>query len=261
VMDSGRLRRALDHAAWRDPSVQVRRHEEIRRGLAVMERTAACVDMAIERLDEVAGAIVQGSASTSPLMRGLLATRIDEVLDSLERISVLAGEGNVNLLDGGTRALRVRLETGELSYVLHPMSLTRGARGLAIPSCDSAFDDEAETAAIADGVGRARQRLQQFANRLSHDAATLLRLLADGPAGLAGHADSAQSSLAAEAAPNVAEEAPGTVAPKGLPPASSWDDDTALDPGGWQESDVDGPGERPSADHESGTLLLERQSA
>ena len=202
VLDQARLRRALDHAAWRDPSVQRRRNGELRTALAVLERTAACVDMAIERLDEAAGAVAEGRVATSPVMRGLLATRTDELLDSLSRISLMAAEGEVNLLDGGQRGLRVGLERGGFGYALNPIALRRDGRGFNIPACETAFEDEDETETIALAIERARVRLAQFATRLAHDAATLSHLISTLP----DHATA--TPPAAASAPDAAIEDP-----------------------------------------------------
>lgn len=203
VLDQGRLRRALDHAAWRDPSVQRRRDGELRVALAVLERTAACVDMAIERLDEAAGAVAEGREAASPVMRGLLATRTDELLDSLERISLMAAEGDVNLLDGGRNGLRVGLEGAGFGYALNPIALRRDARGFHIPACETAFDDADEAETIALAIERARVRLAQFATRLAHDAATLSHLISTLP----DHVPPTPAAApAAEPAPAAAEE-------------------------------------------------------
>jgi hypothetical protein len=161
--------------------VQVRRDSELRAALAVLERTAACTDLAIERLDEAASSVEAGRQSASPVMRGLLATRTDELLDSLERITLLAGEGGINLLDGGLQGLKVKVETGGLNYALAPICLRRDGRGFNIPVCDTAFEDAAESEAIARAIERARVRLAQFANRLAHDAASLSALIGKPP--------------------------------------------------------------------------------
>lgn len=185
VMDRDRLARVLDHASWRDPSVQWRHDTRIRTALAVLERTAACTDLAIERLEEAASAVEGGRVSASAVMRGLLATRADELLDSLPGIAALAGEHGVNLLDGGVQGLRVQLGPGALHYSLCPISLRRDHRGFHIPTCDSAFEDPEETAVVAAGIERARVRLARFADRLSQDAIALARLTGawpDGPA-------------------------------------------------------------------------------
>lgn len=204
VLDQARLRRALDHAAWRDPSVQRRRDGELRGALAVLERTAACVDMAIERLDEAADAVAEGRIATSPVMRGLLATRTDELLDSLSRISLMAAEGEVNLLDGGQRGLRVGLERGGFGYALNPIALRRDGPGFNIPACETAFEDEDEAEAIALAIERARVRLAQFATRLAHDAATLSHLISTLP----DHTAAAPPAAASGPAAAIEDQAP-----------------------------------------------------
>jgi hypothetical protein len=211
VMAADRRTKALNHAAWRDPSVQVRRDGELRAALAVLERTAACTDLAIERLDEAASAVEAGRQSASPVMRGLLATRTDELLDSLERITLLAEEGGLNLLDGGLQGLKVKVESGGLNYALAPICLRRDGRGFNIPPCDTAFEDAAEAEAIALAIERARVRLAQFANRLAHDAASLSALIGKppGPAPEAGQ-ETAPARSAAEADDGVLELDPAT---------------------------------------------------
>lgn len=199
ALDQARLRQALDHAAWRDPSVQRRRDGELRTALAVLERTAACVDMAIERLDEAAVSVIEGRVATSPVMRGLLATRTDELLDSLARISLMAAEGEVNLLDGGHHGLRVGLERGGFGYALNPIALRRDGRGFNIPTCETAFEDQDEAETIALAIERARVRLAQFATRLAHDAATLSHLISTMPDHTASVAASAPVQPPAEA--------------------------------------------------------------
>ena len=99
-MDVAAMRRALNHAAWRDPSVERRKTDEVRIAIRTLERTAACVDLAQERLSEAAETLMLGQSSSERVMRGLLTARFEELLDSLERVAILAQDGYVNLLGG-----------------------------------------------------------------------------------------------------------------------------------------------------------------
>ena len=192
VMDVSAMRRALTHAAWRDPSFERRRNDEVRGAIRTLERTAACVDLAQERLNEAAETLMLGQASPERVMRGLLTARFEELLDSLERIAILAQDGYVNLLGGKgengpvqTAKYRVAQQENGLSldigsagfsYVLTPIDIRRGASGLDIAVLESGFDDAAENYEVETAVLRAQKRLEQFGERLSHDAIMLVKI-------------------------------------------------------------------------------------
>jgi hypothetical protein len=177
VMSAQAMKRALEHASWRDPSAERRRSGDLRAAVRTLERTAACVDQAIERLDETADAIAKGRETSSPVMRGLLATRIEEVLDSLERVVSLAQDGDINLLASDAQGLNLALEHGGFRYALNPVDARRGPKGLDIPALTRAFADEEQTDAVERAVHRAQARMRQFCERLSHDAGMLAGLM------------------------------------------------------------------------------------
>jgi hypothetical protein len=171
------LRKALTHAAFRDPSVERRRFSDLRASVRTLERTAACVDLAMDRLGEAAEAVANGTHSESAVMRGLLTARIEEVLDSLERVAAMAQDGEVNLLSCDGRGLHLALEHGGFRYALNPVDVRRGPRGLDIPALSYAFDDPDEVEAVEAAIARGQRKLAQFSDRLAHDAAMLAGLV------------------------------------------------------------------------------------
>jgi hypothetical protein len=192
VMDVAAMRRALDHAAWRDTSVQRRKNDDAIKAVRTLERTAACVDLAGERLAEAAETLSQGKSSRDQVMRGLLTARFEALLDSLERVAIMAQDGNVNLLAGignplanqssryaplrHENSLSLDIGTAGFSYVLTPIDIRRGTQGLAIPVLESGFESDAETYEIETALLRAQTKLAQFSARLSHDAAMLITI-------------------------------------------------------------------------------------
>jgi hypothetical protein len=185
------MRRALSHAAWRDPSVERRKNDEVRAVIRTLERTAACVDIVLERLSEAATTLTAGKATTDQVMRGLLTARFDELLDSLERVAKLAQDGPINLLGavtpstGPTARLNVSSSQNRLSleigsagfiYILNPIDIRRGRTGLAIPVLESGFDNNDETYEVETALLRAQQRLTNFSDRLSQDALMLVKI-------------------------------------------------------------------------------------
>jgi hypothetical protein len=190
VMGVAAMKRALNHAAWRDPSVERRKNDEVRAAIRTLERTAACVDLAQERLNEAAETLMLGQSSSEQVMRGLLTARFEELLDSLERVAILAQDGYVNLLGGvgetsqtsryrvaqQENGLSLDIGTAGFSYVLTPIDIRRGRTGLDIPVLEHGFDDAAETYEVETALLRAQKRLEQFGERLSHDAIMLVKI-------------------------------------------------------------------------------------
>jgi hypothetical protein len=192
IIDVSAMRRALDHAAWRDPSIDRRRSDDVLKGVRTLERTAACVDLAQERLSEAADTLSQGKASREQVMRGLLTARLEELLDSLERVAIMAQDGTVNLLAGigqplaqqvskyaPTRfqnSLAIDIGSAGFSYVLSPIDIRRGPSGLDIPVLESGFEDDHETYCVETALIKAQAKLAQFGARLSHDAAMLVAI-------------------------------------------------------------------------------------
>jgi hypothetical protein len=192
VMDVSAMRRALDHAAWRDPSAERRRNDDVQKGVRTLERTAACVDLAQERLTEAAETLAQGKATREQMMRGLLTARFEELLDSLERVAIMAQDGQVNLLGGigqpsavqtsryapprFQNSLNVDIGSAGFSYVLTPIDIRRGPEGLAIPVLESGFEDDGEIYHVETALIRAKAKLAQFGARLSHDASMLVTI-------------------------------------------------------------------------------------
>jgi hypothetical protein len=192
IIDVSAMKRALNHAAWRDPSLDRRRSEDVLKGVRTLERTAACVDLAQERLSEAAETLTQGKTSREQVMRGLLTARFEELLDSLERVAIMAQDGQVNLLAGigqplanqvsryaPTRfqnSLSIDIGSAGFSYVLGPIDIRRGASGLDIPVLESGFEDDHETYCVETALIRAQAKLAQFGSRLSHDAAMLVAI-------------------------------------------------------------------------------------
>jgi hypothetical protein len=121
--------------------------------------------------------LAKGREAASPVMRGLLATRIEEVLDSLERVVSLAQDGEINLLACDAQGLNLALEHGGFRYALNPVDARRGPKGLDIPPLSRAFANPEETDAVARAVHRAQHRMRQFCERLSHDAGMLAGLM------------------------------------------------------------------------------------
>ena len=192
IMDVAAMRRALTHAAWRDPSLERRKNDEVLAAIRTLERTAACVDLAQERLNEAADTLKLGQTSPEQVMRGLLTARFEELLDSLERVAILAQDGYVNLLSGVGDAsaaqttqyrvarqqngLSLDIGTAGFSYVLSPIDIRRGHSGLNVPVLEHGFDDAAETYEVETAILRAQKRLAHFGERLSHDAIMLVAI-------------------------------------------------------------------------------------
>jgi hypothetical protein len=195
VMDVAAMRKALTHAAWRDPWVERRKGDIIRGAVRTLERTAACVDLAAERLGEAYDTLVQGKATHDQTMRGLLTARFEELLDSLERVIILAQDGNINLLSGvphgfgqtqptsrltmPANGLSLEIGSAGFSYVLTPIDIRRGPSGLRINVLEHGFEDSEETYAIETALINAQAKISQFAARLSQDATMLVRIARD----------------------------------------------------------------------------------
>jgi hypothetical protein len=177
AIDVAAMKRALTHSAWRDPNIGVKRDDILREAVAVLEHTAACADSALERLEEASQTLDQGRATRTQVMRGLLTARLEEVLDSLERLAKLAGRGGVNLLDSSSKALTVDFGTGGFRYALNPIDIRRDKTGLDIPTLISGFEDDAETDAVAAALKRGQRRVSLFADRLFYDATMLINLM------------------------------------------------------------------------------------
>jgi hypothetical protein len=192
AMDVSAMRRALDHAAWRDPSAERRKSDDVLKGVRTLERTAACVDLAQERLSEAAETLLQGKSSREVVMRGLLTARFEELLDSLERVAIMAQDGQVNLLAGigqpvttqvskyaplrFQNSLSIDIGSAGFRYVLTPIDIRRGRGGLDIPVLEHGFEDDGETYLVETALIRAQAKLTQFGSRLSHDAAMLVSI-------------------------------------------------------------------------------------
>jgi hypothetical protein len=175
-MEPAALTRALRHAAWRDPRGERKKFTEVYAAVRTLERTAAYVDQALERLAEVAEALRIGQSTEHDLMRGLQAARIEELLDSLDRLSKMAAEGGLNLLNGESDSLYLDFGHEAFRYVLPPFDLRRGTKGLNIPQIKDGFENSSEIQSISHSVSLAQVRVVQFAARLSHDAAMLVRM-------------------------------------------------------------------------------------
>lgn len=175
-MEPAALDRALRHAAWRDPRTERKKFIEVYGAVRILESTAAYVDQALERLAEVAEALRIGQTTEHDLMRGLQAARIEELLDSLERLSKMAASGGLNLLHGESDSLYLDFGHEAFRYVLPPFDLRRGPKGLNIPQMKDGFDNRSEIQTISQAVSLAQVRVSQFAARLSHDAGMLVRM-------------------------------------------------------------------------------------
>jgi hypothetical protein len=195
VMDVAAMRKALNHAAWRDPWVERRKGNIIANAIRTLERTAACVDLAIERLAEAHDTLVQGKEARDQVMRELLTARFEELLDSLERVVILAQDGAINLLAGVTtgytqtsgsqrspapsNGLSLDIGNAGFSYVLTPIDIRRGPTGLGIGVLINGFEDDGETYAVETALIKAKDKLRQFAERLSQDATMMVRIARD----------------------------------------------------------------------------------
>jgi hypothetical protein len=175
-MEPAALTRALRHAAWRDPRAERKKFTEVYGAVRTLERTAAYVDQALERLVEVAEALRIGQTTEHDLMRGLQAARIEELLDSLDRLSKMAADGSLNLLNGDSDSLYLDFGHEAFRYVLPPFDLRRGPKGLNIAQLKGGFDNNSEVQTISQAVALAQVRISQFAARLSHDAGMLVRM-------------------------------------------------------------------------------------
>jgi hypothetical protein len=175
-MEPSALSRALRHAAWRDPRGERKKFTEVYAAVRTLERTAAYVDQALERLAEVAEALRIGQSTEHDLMRGLQAARIEELLDSLDRLSKMAAEGGLNLLNSESDSLYLDFGHEAFRYVLPPFDLRRGPKGLNIPQMKDGFENSSEIQSISQSVALAQVRVAQFAARLSHDAGMLVRM-------------------------------------------------------------------------------------
>lgn len=192
AIDVSAMRRALDHAAWRDPKQEKRKGDDILKAIRTLERTAACVDLASERLADAADALTQGKSSREAMMRGLLTARFEELIDSLERVAIMAQNGPINLLAGNgdqapnhhattsyapaQNSLSLSIGATGFRYVLSPIDIRRGVTGLNIPCLESGFDDEAETYGVETALIQAQAKLKQFGDRLAQDAVMLVSI-------------------------------------------------------------------------------------
>ncbi len=176
LMEPAALDRALRHAAWRDPRIERKKFTEVYSAVRTLEHTAAYVDQALERLAEVAEALRIGQTTEHDLMRGLQAARVEELLDSLDRLSKMAADGKLNLLNSESDSLYLDFGHEAFRYVLPPFDLRRGPKGLDIPRMKDGFDNSSEVQTISQAVALAQVRVRQFAARLSHDAGMLVRM-------------------------------------------------------------------------------------
>ncbi len=181
IMEVAAMKRALLHAAWRDPSHERKKNIEVHAAVRTIETTAAYVDQAIERLREVQDAMQAGQNTSQQLMRGLLAARVEELLDSLNRLAKMpsaqmASENEVNLLIRESDGLFIDFGHEGFRYVLPPIDIRRGPEGLNIPFLHNGFEDASENFRVEAAVKIAEARLAQFAARLSHDASMLVTM-------------------------------------------------------------------------------------
>jgi hypothetical protein len=178
-LDAARIAAVAAAARWRSPGSDLRREAELERAILVLERTAACADLALDRLGEVAASLETGRREQTYLMRGLMTGRVEELLDSLAGLARMSVQDGVNLLGPGRTGLRVQHEGGDFNYSLPPVCIHRGPEGLAIPLLHSAFEDDAETDRVTAAVARARRRLSVFAQRLAADAEVIIAMVED----------------------------------------------------------------------------------
>jgi hypothetical protein len=179
ALDQRRIAAVVAASRWRSPGADLRREVELERAVLVLERTAACVDLVLERLAEVAASLDIGRREQTYLMRGLMTGRIEDLLESLEAVVTMAAHDGVNLLGPGNTPFRVRLEAGDFNYTLAPICVLRDRRGLDIAPLQSAFEDDAEALRILQAVRRAIRRLELFAARLTSDADVIIALVRD----------------------------------------------------------------------------------
>jgi hypothetical protein len=179
ALDAGRIAAVAAGARWRSPGADLRREVELERAVLVLERTAACVDLALERLAEVVVSLEIGQREQTYLMRGLMTGRIEDLLESLEAVVTMAAHDGVNLLGPGDAAFKVRLEARDFNYTLAPVCVLRGRQGLDIAPLQSAFEDAEEARRMAHAVDRAIRRLRLFAGRLTADADVIIALVQD----------------------------------------------------------------------------------
>jgi hypothetical protein len=179
AMDSRRIAAVAASARWRSPGADLRREVELERAILVLERTAACVDLALERLAEVAASLQIGRREQTYLMRGLMTGRIEDLLEGLEGVVAMAAHDGTNLLGPGNVPFKVRLDAGDFNYTLAPICILRDRRGLDIAPLQSAFEDDAEALRMAAAVDRAIRRLTLFAGRLASDADVIITLVTD----------------------------------------------------------------------------------
>lgn len=198
LMEPSALSRALRHAAWRDPRAERKKFTEVYSAVRTLERTAAYVDQALERLAEVSEALRIGQTTEHDLMRGLQAARIEELLDSLDRLSKMAAEGGLNLLNSESDSLYLDFGHEAFRYVLPPFDLRRGPKGLNIPQIKDGFDNSSEIAKVSQAVTLAQVRVGQFAARLSHDAGMLVRMAKTYEADISDAGDDGASREAAD---------------------------------------------------------------
>jgi hypothetical protein len=197
-MEPSALSRALKHAAWRDPRAERKKFTEVYSAVRTLERTAAYVDQALERLAEVSEALRIGQTTEHDLMRGLQAARIEELLDSLDRLSKMAAEGGLNLLNSESDSLYLDFGHEAFRYVLPPFDLRRGPKGLNIPQIKDGFENSSEIAKVSQAVTLAQVRVGQFAARLSHDAGMLVRMAKTYEADISDAGDDGASREAAD---------------------------------------------------------------
>ncbi|NJR20563.1 MAG: hypothetical protein HC777_03295 [Hyphomonadaceae bacterium] len=158
------------------PKNEQRKSDDILKAIRTLERTAACVDLASERLSDAADALAQGKSTREAMMRGLLTARFEELLDSLERVAIMAQDGGINLLAGASdhggsadnsyapaqrhNSLSLNIGATGFRYVLSPIDIRRDKSGLNIPCLESGFDDEAENLRRRDSFAASSNQAQ-----------------------------------------------------------------------------------------------------
>lgn len=168
--------RAVKFAQGTAERAQDRRLTRLDAAIAILERSAACLDAALEAVMEAADLVEAVRVADSDARRALFAERFDEVLDGLDDIAARAAVDGANLLAGRVSGLTLSLPPHNLRYEIRPGDIRRHADGLGIGVPERGFTDPAEVEAAAASCAAGVERLLALAGRFGRDAA-LLRAL------------------------------------------------------------------------------------
>ena len=186
ALAEGRKALARLHPANRNSARLRSAHESP--DLAPAARAIETLEAAVLGLDSIAEHLVQGldlidaaRECSNDGARALLAERYDEVRTEIDRIARTAYGGRTNLLDGLGSGVEAPLDgRGRAHIVIPGADATAGPNGLALPPPETAFQENAEIAAISASLEAASDACAALAQRFELEAAVLAARIATG---------------------------------------------------------------------------------